>query len=122
MQKVITTNLNGNAYQLDEAAFEMLRAYLDRAELELKDNPDRGEIMADFEQAIADKCGKVLGPQKTVVLAAEMKQVLDEMGPVEGGDAANESHTEKKEGGMGDQAGTGAAAPKGLYRIREGKM
>ena len=122
MQKVITINLNGNAYQLDEPAFEMLRAYLDRAELRLKDNPDRAEIIADFEQAIADKCGKFLGPQKTVVLAAEMKQVVDEMGPVEVGDASDEPHTGKKEGGMGDQAGTGAAAPRRLYRIRDGKM
>ena len=120
MQKVITINLNGNAYQLDEAAFEMLRAYLDRAELELKDNPDRAEIIADLEQAIADKCGRFLGPQKTVVLAAEMKQILDEMGPVEGGDAGDGSRADKKEGGMGNQAG--AAAPKRLYRIADGRM
>ena len=122
MQKVITINLNGNAYQLDEPAFEMLRAYLDRAELRLKDNPDRAEIVADFEQAIADKCGKFLGPQKTVVIAAEMEQILNEMGPVEGADDKDEARTDKKEGGMGDQAHAGAAATKRLYRIRDGSM
>ena len=122
MQRVITINLNGNAYQLDEPAFEMLRAYLDRAELQLKENPDRAEIMADFEQAIADKCGKFLGSQKTVVLAPEMDQILKEMGPVEGGDENDEARTDKKEAGMGDQTGAGAAAPRRLYRIHQGRM
>jgi hypothetical protein len=28
MQKVVAVNLNGNAYQLDESAYEVLRAYL----------------------------------------------------------------------------------------------
>ena len=64
MQKVIAINLNGRAYQLDEPAYEALRAYLDRAEVQLKDNPDLREIMADLEQAIADKCNRFLGPTK----------------------------------------------------------
>jgi CHASE3 domain sensor protein len=76
MQKVISINLNGNAYQLDDTAYEALRAYLDRAEAVLKDNPDQTEIVADLEQAIAEKCNKVLGPHKTVVTAAEIEQVL----------------------------------------------
>ena len=71
MQKVITINLNGNAYQLDEAAFEMLRAYLDRAELELKDNPDRVEIITNADpyiQGYDASSGKELwrlGPSST---------------------------------------------------------
>jgi hypothetical protein len=40
MQKVITINLNGNAYQLDETGYEALRAYLDHAEAQLANNPD----------------------------------------------------------------------------------
>lgn len=123
MQTVITINLNGNAYQLDESAFGILRAYLDRAERRLKDNPDRAEILADFEQAIADKCRKYIGPQKSVVVAAEMEHIVAEMGPVDAGDGPDEpEHEQKKEGAMGDQTATGAAAPKRLYRIREGSM
>ena len=34
MQKVISINLNGNAYQLDESGYDALRAYLARAEHE----------------------------------------------------------------------------------------
>ena len=48
MQKVISINLNGNAYQLDEAGYELLREYLARAEAALETNPDRAEMIADL--------------------------------------------------------------------------
>src|SRR5579872_4736566 len=82
MQKVVTINLNGNAYQLDEDAFGALVAYLDGAAEQLKDNPDRLEILADLEQAVAEKCQRVLGPHKTVVNAADVDQIIKAMGPV----------------------------------------
>jgi phage shock protein PspC (stress-responsive transcriptional regulator) len=115
MQKVITINLNGNAYQLDETAYGLLRTYLDAAELQLKDNPDKAEIISDLEQAIADKCNRVLGARKTVVSTAEVKQIIEEMGPVEGtpGEPASEKQERRR---------TEAGAPKRLYQIREGAM
>jgi phage shock protein PspC (stress-responsive transcriptional regulator) len=54
MHKVVTINLNGQAYQFDEDAYEAIRAYLARAEEQLRDNPDRAEILSDLEQAIAE--------------------------------------------------------------------
>src|SRR5215510_3350147 len=96
MQKVITINLNGNAYQLDERGYERLLAYLDHAEQELAGNPDRAEILADLEQAIADKCMRVLGAHKSVVSAAEVDAIIAEMGPVEGG---TRSETSEQAGG-----------------------
>src|SRR5690242_987067 len=98
MNKVITINLNGNAYQLEEAGYEALRDYLDRAARQLKDNPDRDEIMADIEQAIADKCRAVLSAYRNVVSAQDIKTIIAEMGPVDDGSA----HPDEK---------TGAAAP-----------
>src|SRR6185437_16954883 len=83
MQKVISINLNGNAYQLDESGYEALREYLSGAERELAGNPDRAEIVADLEQAIADKCRKFLGAHKSVVSAAEVQQIIKEMGPID---------------------------------------
>jgi len=108
MQKVISINLNGNAYQVDEAGYEALITYLDGAQRQLIENPDRAEIVADLEQAIAEKCQRHLGPHKTVVAAAEVKQILDEMGPVEGGDS---SESPKK-----------PIAPRRLYRIPDGAL
>lgn len=123
MQKVISINLNGHAYQLEEGGYEALRAYLERADRDLAANPDRAEIVADLEQAIADKCAAFLGPQKSVVTEGEVKQIVAEMGPV---DTPPPGATEGGEGA--DAAGSGSAAPgaadrpRRLYAIREGAM
>ena len=113
MQKVITINLNGNAYQVEESGFAALVGYLDGAQRQLKDNPDRAEIVADLEQAIAEKCRRFLGPHKSVVTDAEVDQIIKEMGPVDGA-------AEGGAAGSGAKAGTGG--PKRLYLIREGAM
>src|SRR5687768_4168807 len=83
MQKVITINLNGTAFQLDERGYDELRAYLEYAESQLSGNPDALEILRDLEQSVAEKCQRLLGPGKTVVTAAEIAQILREIGPVE---------------------------------------
>lgn len=113
MQTVIAVNLNGNAYHVEERGYEALRDYLERAAAALADNPDKNEIVADLEQAIADKCTRHLGPGKTVITAPEITQILQEMGPV---DAGND---DEKTGGS-NEAGDGAA--KRLYLIREGSI
>ena len=70
MQKVISINLNGNAYQLDESGYDALREYLaSRRAARWRATPIALEIIADLEQAIADKCQKFLGPHKSVVNA-----------------------------------------------------
>jgi phage shock protein PspC (stress-responsive transcriptional regulator) len=119
MQKVITINLNGHAYQLDESGYDVLREYLTSAERDLAGNPDRAEIIADLEQAIADKCQRFLGPHKSVVSAGDVQQIVAEMGPVdviadqdrrEGATGASDSHTSQQ------------ARPRRLHRIPDGAM
>jgi phage shock protein PspC (stress-responsive transcriptional regulator) len=122
MQKVIIINLNGNAYQFDEDAYAALRIYLDNAEAQLASNPDKTEIVADLEQAIAEKCMRFLAPHKTVVTRLEIDQVLKEMGPVDGSAGATDagaSADAAKEKGKSSATGD---APKRLYRIRETGM
>jgi phage shock protein PspC (stress-responsive transcriptional regulator) len=82
MQKVVHASLHGNAFAIEEAGYEALRAYLDRAASQLSADPDRDEILGDLEQAIADKCTRHLAPHKSVVTEGEMRQVLEAMGPV----------------------------------------
>jgi phage shock protein PspC (stress-responsive transcriptional regulator) len=118
MQKVVTINLNGNPYQLEEPGYEALRAYLESAQARLRDNPDRAEIMADLEQAIAEKCARFLGPHKTVVSTAEIDRIIAEMGPVENAGAAGATPDSKDQSAGAHDAG----APKRLYQIREGAM
>lgn len=111
MNNVITINLNGTAYQLEEAAYKLLKKYLDEAAATLAGNPDKDEILTDLEQAIAEKCNKVLGPHKNVVVEKEVQQILAEMGSV-----GEEEHEEKKS----EEKASGA--PKRLYLIHEGAM
>ncbi len=123
MHKVVTINLNGRAFQLDDDAYELMRAYLERAEGQLRDNPDRAEIMGDLEQAIAEKCERYLGAQKTVLTSGEVKQILDEMGPVEAGAPDPQTGAGAAPGDPKPSAATPPADPtKRLYRIKEGAL
>lgn len=121
MKKVITINLNGHAYQVEEGGYDALRAYLDRAAEALADNPDRAEIMADLERAIADRCRAHLGPHKSVVTDAEVERIVDEMGPVDGapGTAAGDG---AEAGAKRSKTSGASAAPKRLYRITDNAM
>lgn len=125
MNKVITINLNGNACQLEEAGYEALRAYLDAAARALEENPDREEIIADIEQAIADKCRASLGAYRTVVSAKDLVAIIAAMGPVDGGAAPSD---EKKPdpattGPQPSDRGTAPQTPpRRLYRIHDGAL
>lgn len=113
MNKVITVNLNNNAYQVEEPGYEALQKYLDTAKSSLADNPDKDEIIADLEQAIADKCASYLHANKTVITVAEIDAILKSMGPVENGE---EEHAETK------TEEPKANAPKRLFKIRDGAI
>lgn len=113
MQKITSIHLNGKAYQLEEAGYDALRAYLSGADAQLNDNPDKIEIIADLELAIAEKCNVFLNPGKDVITTAEVNQVIEQMGPVDAPGAAEDTknasaHTKT------------AQSPKRLYLIHEG--
>jgi phage shock protein PspC (stress-responsive transcriptional regulator) len=127
MNKVITINLSGNAYQLEEGGYDALRVYLETAAARLQGNPDCDEILSDIEQAIAEKFRARLTSHKSVVLAKEVGDVLKEMGPIEpdietSNASASGSATGSRTAAGEDRAAGGGAKPKRLYRIREGEM
>ncbi|MFI5336061.1 MAG: PspC domain-containing protein [Opitutales bacterium] len=136
MNKVITINLNGNAFQLEENAYEMLRTYLENAGRKLAGNPDQAEIIADIEQAIGDKCRASLGEYRTVVSLQAIETILGEMGPVDDGSAAAAGEAQPAGGNAGgpgaaakpestasaSTAGDSSGPVKRLYRLPEGAM
>ena len=132
MNKVITINLGGTAYQLEEGGYDALRAYLETAAARLQSNPDRDEILSDIEGAIAEKFRALLSSRKTVVETKEVATVLTQMGPIEtepSETAGAGAHTADTPGGVSGQrtageeraAGSGGK-PRRLYRIHEGAM
>jgi phage shock protein PspC (stress-responsive transcriptional regulator) len=130
MRPVISVSLNGRAYQLEDDAHAALADYLDSAARALTGNPDQAEILADLEQAIADKLERCLSAHKTVVARSEIEQVIRDMGPVDSGagnGAARDgvapdpgSSTAGANAGSTEQ--TGAPASKRLYQISDGAL
>ena len=123
MRRVITVSLNGNAFQFEDDAYAALGKYLEAAERALGGNPDRAEIVADLEQAIADKCNRHLSAHKSVIACSELEQILREMGPVDGEAGAADEPAAGRTGtggAAGPAAGAAHAAPRRLYQISEG--
>ena len=130
MRRVITASLNGNAYQIEDDAYAVLATYLENATRALAGNPDKDEIIADVEQAIADKCARYLTSHKTVIALGEINQILTEMGPVDGGEAAPAAAAREPGSAAGakNEAAPGAApadspgATRRLYQISDGAL
>lgn len=115
MKTVTTIHLNGRAYQVEDEAYIALRDYLQKAGEALEENPDKEEILNDFEQAIAEKCARFLSPAKNVITHAEIDEVITEMGPVEG---AND----KKNGNGQTNKTDSPLKPKRLYRDQDNRV
>jgi len=117
METVVSINLGGSAYQIETSAHAALKAYLERAEAALASNPDKAEILKDLEQAVADKAVAFLSAYKNVITAADMAQILEQLGPVHGANAEAPSRdapqTEEKDSGGDFWRG------RRLYRIRD---
>ncbi len=121
MRKVIAISLNGNAYQIEEGGYDALQSYLESAQAKLHEDPDRGEILADLEQAIAEKCNRFLSAHKSVVTTEEMQQVLAEMGPVDGQSGTDSAQASSDSHKSADGA-TSDSTTRRLYQIREGAV
>ena len=113
MKRVITASLNRNAYQFEEDAYARLEAWLAEASARLAGDPDRTEILADLEQAIADQCTQRLQPHQKVVTLEELQPALDHVGRVETPDVGAPAAAEAP-------ASAGAAAPLKLEQISQG--
>lgn len=120
MNKIIAVSLNGNAFQIDEEGYNALRDYIDRAEAKLRDSADKREVIADLEQAIADKCAAVLRPHKNVVTASEMTEILSAIGPVQTADGQSIEVESPSLQPSGPKSVRSEWPRRRLYRIREG--
>jgi len=120
MQRVVTVSLNHNPYTLEEDAHARLEQYLAESAATLAQNPDRGEILTDLEQAIADQCTRRLQPGHSVISLAELQPALDEIGRVS--DPA--AQTASQNGGTGPAANSTQSSETlrgaGLEQVSEG--
>ncbi|MDB5204323.1 MAG: phage shock protein PspC [Candidatus Taylorbacteria bacterium] len=96
MNKVITINLGGRSYSVEESGYNLLKVYLDNASIKLESNPDKEEIIKDFNIAIAEKCDAYLSSTKNVILTSEIEKIIKDMGPVEA-EASDATSNKKSE-------------------------
>jgi phage shock protein PspC (stress-responsive transcriptional regulator) len=106
----ITARLNGVNLQFDEASFARLEAYLAEAGRALDGNPDRAEILADLEQAIADQCRQRMRADQVAVTLRHLEPTLEEIGPVQVPGAEAAPHEPPRE------------APRRLEQVSEGAL
>src|SRR6478736_892681 len=109
MQRVVSINLNGNAYQLEENGYNTLFAYLDAADAQLKDNPDRAQMAADLEVRVAELCKTYLSPHKTVVTSNEIDRVIATLGAEPGPIPRQPDADAGRTAGAAGQTASGAA-------------
>jgi phage shock protein PspC (stress-responsive transcriptional regulator) len=83
MNRVTIVNLAGRAWHVDSVGADALDAWLQAARERLADDPDRDEVLLDFERAIADRCAQVAPEARDVVSAEQVQSILDALGPVE---------------------------------------
>lgn len=109
----VTVTLNRSSLQVDEAAHERLEGYLADVARTLAGHPDREEILADLEQAVADQCLRRLGAGDRIVTLEVLAPALDEIGPL---------HIPDSEAGATAGGGAAAANPRPLQQVSEGAV
>ncbi len=87
MEKTTVVSFTGDdkQYRFDQAAYDRLERYLDRAGRRLADDPDRAEVLGDLERSIGDRLSAMLGSTDRLITAADIEAVLDEIGMVDTG-------------------------------------
>src|SRR6266446_944561 len=128
MQRVVSINLDGNAYQLEENGYNALFAYLDATEAALKDSPDRAQKLADLERLIAEKCQALIGLHKTVITSAEIDRILLELGPAPSQPAAEQKTASSSTSSSSPSPNresthsSSGSSHRRLFQIRDGAM
>lgn len=117
MKKTVNINLNGVVFYIDEDAFKVLRAYLDRLEKHFKNKEEGKEIIADIESRIAELFSEKINHENAVVTHAMVEEVMNIMGDPSEFDEDGETKSENNY-----QAYTTSTKNKRLFRDSDNKV
>lgn len=128
MKKVININFQGRVIPIEEAAYDMLKQYVESLRRFFADEEGRDEIINDIEGRIAELFGESLKKGNTCITDADVNQIIESMGRPE--DFEGEESKVKSQLG-GEQSSSKSshhtteseAAPRGrLYRNENDKI
>ena len=113
MNRVTLINLAGRALYVEDEGVEAIDSWMKAARATLEDDPDRDELLVDFEQAIADRLATHTRSATDVITTRAVEEMLSALGKVE------PTHTSDGEAVGGDPVPTDAAPLRGrrLYRL-----
>ncbi len=80
MKKTLTINLSGLIFHIDEDAYELLQAYLEKLKQHFSGIEGQEEIVTDIETRMAELLQERLGSEKQVVSIADAEFVIDQLG------------------------------------------
>lgn len=80
MKKTFTINLSGLIFHIDEDAFELLQAYLEKLKQHFTGIEGQEEIVADIETRMAELLQERLGTEKQVVSIVDANYVIEQLG------------------------------------------
>ena len=86
MKRVTIVNLAGRALHVEDEGVEAIDGWMDSARGTLAADPDRDELLSDFEEAIADRFAAYAPGATDVVTASQVDEVLTALGSVEPAD------------------------------------
>lgn len=115
MNRVEIVNLGGRAHHIESAGAAAIDAWLEAAKVSLNGDPDRDDLLLDFEHAIGEKCAALRASERDVVTASEVSKILESLGTIEPSDGASSA----------DVTSTPAQAeehPRRLYRLAADRM
>jgi phage shock protein PspC (stress-responsive transcriptional regulator) len=115
MNKTISINISGFAFNIEEQAYKKLADYLNSIKNNFKEEKERDEIMEDIEARIAEIFQENLSDRKEVILLVDVARVIEVMGKPEdyiSDEASIEDHfTDSKESDSNQ-----SSSSKRLYR------
>lgn len=83
MNRAITITLSGQAFQIEEEAYEKLKSYLEDVKRNLSTGPDTDEIINDIEASLAEKFSTREGREKAVITKIDVEDLIKIMGDPE---------------------------------------
>lgn len=83
MKKTISINIKGLNFVIEEDAYELLHAYMNRLQLNLKGQKGANDIVEDIELRIAELCQQILSSKKQVVEKEDIESIIKTLGEPE---------------------------------------
>lgn len=112
MNKVISSNIGGIVFNLDENAYHTLMNYIEQVKINLSKEKSRDEIIQDIELRIAELLGSKKSDSQLVISEKDIHEVIELMGRPEDFAGENSSQEEK-------EASKASNSQRALYRDTE---